>query len=214
MKNNRLLYVLIILLTLWCAVLSSEISRARQRESANVVNQYEVDGFSTDLTKVIDEVRPGIVTISADNNILLGKLTVEVPVGPKGQEAIEITYTYDIDALLEVEVKVLSTGVTKNAVIHDEEKQESEEEKASRAKRLEYLKFNPREDEENMLVMLRADRVYEESLSEDRKTIEELIEELQKALDEKNIMMIEINKKKLTELLDEIENGKNDHFIA
>ncbi|MBO5526720.1 MAG: hypothetical protein J5946_01610 [Erysipelotrichaceae bacterium] len=45
MKNNRLLYVLIILLTLWCAVLSSEISRARQRESANVVNQYEVDGF-------------------------------------------------------------------------------------------------------------------------------------------------------------------------
>jgi molecular chaperone DnaK (HSP70) len=57
----------------------------------------------------------------ADNNILLGKLTVEVPVGPKGQEAIEITYTYDIDALLEVEVKVLSTGVTKNAVIHDEE---------------------------------------------------------------------------------------------
>ncbi len=72
MKNNRLLYVLIILLTLWCAVLSSEISRARQRESANVVNQYEVDGFSTDLTKVIDEVRPGIVTISADNNILSG----------------------------------------------------------------------------------------------------------------------------------------------
>jgi len=26
--------------------------------------------------------------------------------------------------------------------------------------------------------------------------------------------MIEINKKKLTELLDEIEDGKNDHFIA
>ena len=44
--------------------------------------------------------------------------------------------------------------------------------------------------------------------------IEELIEELQRALDEKNIMMIEINKKKLTERLDEIEEGKNDHFIA
>ena len=65
-----------------------------------------------------------------------------------------------------------------------------------------------------MLVMLRADRVYEESLSEDRKDIEELIENLQEALNEKNIMMIEINKKKLTELLDEIENGANDHFIA
>ena len=65
-----------------------------------------------------------------------------------------------------------------------------------------------------MLVMLRADRVYEESMSEDRKDIEGLVEELQKALDEKNILMIEVNKKKLTELLDEIENGRNDHFVA
>ena len=159
------------------------------------------------------EILQGESRIAA-NNILLGKLTVEVPVGPKGQEAIEITYTYDIDALLEVEVKVLSTGVTKNVVIQDEEKQESEAERIGRIKRLEYLKFNPREDEENMLVMLRADRVYEESMSEDRKDIEGLVEELQKALDEKNILMIEVNKKKLTELLDEIENGRNDHFVA
>ena len=150
----------------------------------------------------------------AANNLLLGELTVEVPPGPKGKEAIEVTYTYDIDALLEVQVEVLSTGVSKQAVIHDEEQEESESEKQSRQKRLEYLKFNPREDEENMLVMLRADRVYEESLSEDRKDIEELVEAMQKALDEKNILMIEIAKKKLTELLDEIETGRIDHFVA
>ena len=65
-----------------------------------------------------------------------------------------------------------------------------------------------------MLVMLRADRVYEESLSEDRKEIEELVETLQNALNDKNILMIEITKKKLTELLDELETGKSDHFVA
>ncbi len=150
----------------------------------------------------------------AANNLFLGELTVEVPIGPKGKEAIEVTYTYDIDALLEAEVKVLSTGVNKKVVIHDEEHEESEAEKASRLKRLEYLKFNPREDEENMLVMLRADRVYEESLSDDREDIEKHVEALQEALDEKNILKIEIAKKKLTELLDEIETGKDDHFIA
>ena len=150
----------------------------------------------------------------AANNLFLGELTVEVPIGPKGKEAIEVTYTYDIDALLEAEVKVLSTGVNKKVVIHDEEHEESESEKASRLKRLEYLKFNPREDEENMLVMLRADRVYEESLSDDREDIERHVEALQEALDEKNILKIEIAKKKLTELLDEIETGKDDHFIA
>ena len=104
--------------------------------------------------------------------------------------------------------------MTKKVVIQEEEKQESEAEKASRIKRLEYLKFNPREDEENMLVMLRADRVYEESLSNERKDIEKLVEDFQKALDDKNILMIEINKKKLTELLDEIENGNNDRLVA
>ncbi len=150
----------------------------------------------------------------AANNLFLGDLTVEVPPGPKGKEAIEVTYTYDIDALLEAEVKVVSTGVSKKVVIHDEEHEESENEKLSRMKRLEYLKFNPREDEENMLVMLRADRVYEESLSQERKEIEELVEAMQNALDEKNILMIEVSKKKLTELLDEIETGNSDQYVA
>ncbi|MBO4919574.1 MAG: hypothetical protein J5365_05400, partial [Erysipelotrichaceae bacterium] len=75
-------------------------------------------------------------------------------------------------------------------------------------------KFKPREDEENMLVMLRADRVYEESLSQDRKQIETLVEAMQNALDEKNILMVEVLKKKLTELLNEIETGRNDHYVA
>ena len=150
----------------------------------------------------------------ASNNLLLGELTVAVPPGPKGKEAIEVTYTYDIGALLEAEVKVLSTGINKKVVISDEEHEESESEKASRLKRLEYLKFNPREDEENMLVMLRADRIYEESLAKDRKDIEELIEDMQQALNDKNIMQIEIAKKKLNSFLDEIEEGSDDHFIA
>ncbi|MBO4358925.1 MAG: molecular chaperone HscC [Erysipelotrichaceae bacterium] len=150
----------------------------------------------------------------AANNLSLGELTVEVPIGPKGQEAIEVTYTYDIDALLEVQVKVLSTGTEKKVVIQDEKHEESESEKISRMKRLEYLKFNPREDEDNMLVLLRADRVYEESLSRDREDIEKLVEAMQSALNEKNIMMIEIARKKLSELLDELETGKDDHFVA
>lgn len=185
-----------------------------ERNTVIPVSRKQTVYTAHDNQKYVDvEILQGESRIAA-NNILLGKLTVEVPVGPKGQEAIEITYTYDIDALLEVEVKVLSTGMTKNVVIQEEEKQESEAEKASRIKRLEYLKFNPREDEENMLVMLRADRVYEESLSNERKDIEKLVEDFQKALDDKNILMIEINKKKLTELLDEIENGNNDRLVA
>ena len=86
----------------------------------------------------------------ARNNLLLGELTVDVPVGPKGKEAIEITYTYDINSLLQVEVKVVSTGLEKKAIIQSEDNKISEEEAAARFEKLQYLKQSPREEEENV----------------------------------------------------------------
>ncbi len=72
MKNNRLLYLLIIILAIWCALLSLRLNQAEKKENAAIINQYEVDGFSTDLTKIVDEVRNGVVTIYADGSILSG----------------------------------------------------------------------------------------------------------------------------------------------
>ena len=72
MKNNRLLYLLIIMLAIWCAFLSLRLNDAEKKENTAIINQYEVDGFSTDLTKIVDEVKSGVVTINADGNILSG----------------------------------------------------------------------------------------------------------------------------------------------
>ena len=72
MKNNRLLYVLIVVLTVWCVILSSELSSLKSREASAIVNRYEINGFSTDFTRIIDKISPGVVTINADGNILSG----------------------------------------------------------------------------------------------------------------------------------------------
>lgn len=72
MKNNRLLLLLIVILTAWCAVLSSQLNDIRSKEDSAIINQYEVNGFSTDFTKIVEEVKPGVVTINADGNILSG----------------------------------------------------------------------------------------------------------------------------------------------
>ena len=72
MKNNRILIIAIIILTAWCAVLSSELGNVKSKEDSTIINQYEVNGFSTDFTKIVDEVKPGVVTINADGNILSG----------------------------------------------------------------------------------------------------------------------------------------------
>ena len=142
----------------------------------------------------------------ARNNLLLGSLTVEVPVGPKGQEAIEITYTYDVNSLLEVEVKVVSTGLQKKVIIQNEENKITEEEARKRFERLQYLKQNPREEEENRLAMFRANRVYEESLGSDKDRIGEMIGEFDNALNNSTRLEVELTRKKLEDLLDEIEN--------
>lgn len=37
-------------------------------------------------------------------------MNIEVPAAPAGEEPVDVTYTYDINSILEVEVKVVSTG--------------------------------------------------------------------------------------------------------
>ena len=141
----------------------------------------------------------------AKNNLLLGELTLDVPEGPRGKEAIEITYTYDVNSLLEVEVRVLSTGEQKKVIIQNEENRISEEEAQKRFERLQYLKQNPREEEANTLTMLRANRVYEETLGPDKARIGEMISEFDEALGTKTRLETESVRVKLEKFLDELE---------
>ena len=46
----------------------------------------------------------------AANNLSLGELFIDIPAAKAGEEAVDVTYTYDINSILEVEVKVVSTG--------------------------------------------------------------------------------------------------------
>lgn len=145
----------------------------------------------------------------AYNNLLLGELSVPVPKGPRGQEAVDITYTYDVNALLEVEVNVKSTGFHKKMIIQNEENRISEKEAQARMERLQYLKQNPRHEEKNKLQLLRGERLYEDANLSDREKIDCEIMEFEQALSSQNRKEIEKARKKLTSFLDEIEYGSN-----
>ncbi len=118
----------------------------------------------------------------ARNNLFLGELEIEVPKGPKGQESVDVTYTYDINSLLEVEVKVVSTGLVQKMIIKGQDNQMTEEEIKKRMEELAYLKIQPRDYEENRLVLLRAERLYEESLGDRRKKLDRYITAFEAAL--------------------------------
>ena len=142
----------------------------------------------------------------ARNNLFLGELEIEIPKGPRGQEAVDVTYTYDINSLLEVEVTVVSTGECRKMVIKGQENQMTDEEVKKRMEELAYLKIQPRDYEENRLVLTRAERMYEEALGDRRKRLDRYITAFEAALKRDDHDDILNTREALIEVLEEDED--------
>lgn len=140
----------------------------------------------------------------AENNLYLGELELNVPEGPAGKESVDVTYTYDINSILEVEATVISTGETKKVIIKGSDNQMSEEQIAARMEELAYLKIQPRDREENKLILLQAERTYEELLGDDRRMLEYQIQKFEEALKSNDRDRIREERENLKEILDEV----------
>lgn len=139
----------------------------------------------------------------AANNLSLGKIMIEVPAKKAGEESIDVTYTYDINSILEVEVKVNSTGKKIRQVFKDSALDMSEEEIEERLETLAYLKIHPREKEENKFLLLRGERIYEESLGRKRMLAENYLREFEHALNSYDHEKISEAKKRLVQFFEE-----------
>ena len=157
-------------------------------------------------TKLCIKVLQGESRMAA-NNLLLGELTVSVPAGPKGKEAVDITYTYDVNSLLEVEVFVRSTGQRRRMIIQNSRNRMTEEEAAERLKQLEYLKRDPRDEEPNRLLLLRGERMYEESTAATRQAIDRAVMEFEGTLKRRDNSEIARARLKLEQFLNDLEFG-------
>lgn len=143
----------------------------------------------------------------SQNNLLLGELNVPVPAGPKGKEAVDITYTYDVNSLLEVEVFVHSSKLRRKILIQGNKSRLSQEEVEKRMEALQYLKQNPRDEESNRLILLRGERLYEESTGDTRTQIDRAMMEFDRALKKQDRTEIERERAKLEKFLNELEFG-------
>lgn len=120
------------------------------------------------------------------NNLLLGSLEIPVPKNKGGEEAVDVTYTYDINSILEVEVKVVSTQTVKKQIIKGKYNTMTDEEIRVRMEELSYLKVAPRDQEENRLLLLRGEQCYEESTGDRRLLIERCLREFEAALESRD----------------------------
>ena len=103
------------------------------------------------------------------NNVLLGTLEAKLPPGLQTHEAgVEVRFTYDVNGVLQVEAKVLRTGEVSELVLHGDNEALDMAEIRRRLKELGALKLHPRDAQENLAALARAERVYEESLGDRR----------------------------------------------
>ena len=141
----------------------------------------------------------------ASNNVSLGTLQLTVPDNEAGKEEIAVTYTYDVNALLEVEAKIKSTGETVTKLIKNQESDMTLEEMQARMQELSYLKIHPREQEANKVLLLRGERLYEEATGELREQLEAVTRQFEYLLDKQNPEKIAEAQQDYEEALDWIE---------
>lgn len=71
-NNNRLLFLLIIILVIWNIVLTALYSNKKETEIHESITQTTVTGFSTDLTKVIEQSKSSVVTVETNSSLSSG----------------------------------------------------------------------------------------------------------------------------------------------
>ncbi len=137
-------------------------------------------------------------------NILIGSLTIPLPRAKIADSGVDVRFTYDSSGLLQVEAKVLKTGIEKSAEIQQSEGSLSKEEIVEKLKKLEHLKIHPRDSLENQAVLNRAKHIYEELLGESRTFVGDLIAQFCAVLEEQDPMKIMRMRRDLENTLDEI----------
>lgn len=142
----------------------------------------------------------------ADNNLSLGELVIDVPAARAGEEAVDVTYTYDVNSILEVEVTVVSNQKKAKKVFLGRDAKLSEEEITERFQTLSYLKIHPRDREENKYLLMRGERIYEESLGHERLLAEAAIRGFEQALNSYDAGEIARAKKEFLAFLEKIED--------
>jgi len=140
-----------------------------------------------------------------DNNLLLGKLNIVLPRGKAKKEQVDVRYTYNINGILEVEACVLSTGEIKRLIIESRHGNMTPKEIEDSIAKLADIKIHPRDRTENRLILARAERLYEESLSDLRQYLGNVIFQFESVLELQDEKKSREAAKEIKKILDKVE---------
>ncbi len=139
------------------------------------------------------------------NNIKLGEITLDLDKRRRNDEnGVSVRFTYDINGLLQVEVTEQATQRRHELLLEQNPGLLTPDEIRARFAALAALKIHPRDQQENIAVLARAERLYEEFLHE-RNQLQGWIVQFRALLDSQDVAQIADYRGQLAEALDALE---------
>lgn len=146
-------------------------------------------------------------SLDLNNNLRLGSFEIHVPKDAAGKEPVDVRFTYDGNGLLEIEATILSNKRVYNHIIEKAPGHLSKEEIQKRLDKLKDLKIHPRDQQENVRLLSKANRIYEELLGVERNRIAEGILFFKNALESQEPITIRQAQKEFTDFLEQFERN-------
>ena len=142
--------------------------------------------------------------MESKKNLFLGKVDLEIPPGDTRNRLVTVRFTYDINGILEVEATNL-VGQKAREVIINSGIRMSEEELNQKIAQIKELKYVSRDEEKNQFLFARAERLYQESLGEEREVVMRNRQWLDSVINGKNQAAIHAAQKQVGQVFDYLE---------
>ena len=146
-------------------------------------------------------------SVAAKDNLELGRLTVKIPPRPEGEVYIDVRFSYDINGLLDVDVSNEDLNIKVNQTFRHNSVNLSEEEIQASLKKLAALKIHPRDQQENVYLLEKGKRLYEEYLGEQRQAIGRAVMQFERTLESQDANAIRHAQKEFGEFLRHFDGG-------
>lgn len=145
------------------------------------------------------------------NNLKLGEITVNVPPAPAEKEGVTVRLTYDINGILQIDVTRIGTNKTKSKTIISN-KYLSDDEIKRKLAELEKLKIHPRDNDQVIYLVARAERLFEESKADRRVIIRERLQYFNSVVESQDLRKIRIACEDFKKFLDVMDYTGCDPF--
>jgi molecular chaperone HscC len=132
---------------------------------------------------------------------------LKIPPLKAGEVKVDVRYTYDVNGILDVDIAVADHGIERNLAIRKLAGDISDEEIARRRIELAALKVHPRDQDQNRLVLERANRLYEQLLGDEREQVGRWLGQFEATLARQDGKEIAASRTQFAAALDTVERG-------